>query len=468
MIKLLFIFFIVYIGILVFLSIKTRQKEKSTSNYLLAGSKVGSVLGIFTFAATLFSTFTLIGIPDFFRSNGIGTWIFLAVSDTAMVFLIVWLGLYIRKKARSNDFQGMSGLMTKCYSNKLAGLVTFIGAFIFLIPYVSIQIRGIAIFLHATFPEALPIWGWAGLIIVIMLIYSETGGLKAIIYSDFLQGILLLVVICIVGYNCLHYFGDVKAMFQKVEEVNVKLLSVPGPNNLFTVQFLIASFLAVCMIPFTQPQVATRVIIMKDNNALFRMAVGVGVFVIIILLPTMLMGMYGAVRYPEMSTADFITQVIIKDQSEAVAAFAIIGLIAAAVSTSDSQIFALGGELRSLLKGDDQKMVFITRIAIMAFALISLVFALISSDELVLLARTSFAGTALMAPMIFSGIFMEKPSKVFMPAVTALALLVFLLSLPGIIPSFYFEIRLDLILFILLSILAVIHANMYKTEKTSV
>jgi len=75
MIKLLFIFFIVYIGILVFLSIKTRQKEKSTSNYLLAGSKVGSVLGIFTFAATLFSTFTLIGIPDFFRSNGIGTWI---------------------------------------------------------------------------------------------------------------------------------------------------------------------------------------------------------------------------------------------------------------------------------------------------------------------------------------------------------------------------------------------------------
>ena len=30
--------------------------------------------------------------------------------------------------------------------------------------------------------------------VVVMLIYSETGGLKAIIYSDVLQGVLLLVV----------------------------------------------------------------------------------------------------------------------------------------------------------------------------------------------------------------------------------------------------------------------------------
>ncbi len=63
----------------------------------------------------------------------------------------------------------------------------------------AIQIRGIAIFLSATFPEAMPIWGWATAMILIMLIYSEVGGLKAIIYSDMLQGIILLIVICVIA-----------------------------------------------------------------------------------------------------------------------------------------------------------------------------------------------------------------------------------------------------------------------------
>ena len=468
MVNVLIVLAVIYLGVLVTLSLVTRQKEKDTSNYLLAGSKVGSILGMFTFAATLFSTFTIIGIPDFFRANGIGTWIFIAVSDCAMVFLIVWLGLHIRKKARTNDFKGMAGLMSACFSNKFAGYVTFAGAFIFLVPYVSIQIRGIAIFMHATFPEALPIWGWASLIVIIMLLYSETGGLKAIIYSDLIQGILLLIVIWIVAFNCLNYFGDMNGMFQKIKEVNKELLSVPGPNNLFTTQFLFASFLAVIMIPFTQPQVATRIIIMKNNKALFRMAIGVGVFAIVIIFPTTLIGMYGAAKYADLSTADFISNVLIADQSNAVGALGIIGLIAAAISTSDSQIFALGGELRSLLKGDDAKMIGITRIAIVFFAALALIFSIISSDELVLLARTSFAGTALMAPMIFTGIFLHNPSAKFMPVATAAALLVFLLSMGELIPSIIYGIRLDLVLFIFVALCGIINLAIDKKEKIAV
>ena len=456
MIKTLIIIAIVYIGLLVTLSLVSRQRHKSTASYLLAGSKLGSVIGLFTFAATLFSTFTLIGMPDFFRTHGVGSWIFLAVSDAAMVFGIIWLGYYLRKKARNKDFKGLSGLISDCYQNKFAGIVIFLGAFIFLIPYVSIQIRGIAIFLHATFPEALPTWGWAVAMVVVMLIYSETGGLKAIIYSDVLQGILLLVVIWIASFVCISYFGDIQSMFKKVEQTNQALLSVPGPKNLFTTQFLIASMLAIVMIPFTQPQVVTRIIIMKSQSSLFRMAIGVGCFAIFIILPTLFLGMYGAVKYPGESTAVFINKVLIQDQSDSVAAFIIIGLIAAAISTADSQIFALGAELRSLLKGDDKKVLPITRIAIVFFAVVSLVFSLFSSDQLVLLARTSFAGTALMGPMIFTGIFSQRKMGLLIPIATLLAMALFVGSLLNVIPGSFWGIRLDILLFVILATIAVI------------
>ncbi|WP_020527646.1 sodium:solute symporter family protein [Flexithrix dorotheae] len=464
MIPILIVISIIYLGLLVTFSLVTRQKEKDTATYLLAGSKIGSVLGIFTFAATLFSTFTLIGMPDFFRTHGVGSWMFLAFSDAAMVFAIISVGYYLRKKAKREDFKGLSGLIVQCYKNKFAGYIVFAGAFIFLVPYVAIQIRGIAIFLNATFPGAMPIWGWATAMVVLMLTYSEIGGLKAIIYSDMLQGLLLLIVIWIIGYNCLTYFGNMNNLFVKIEEVNKGLLSVPGPKGLFTPQFLIASFIAIMMIPFTQPHVVTRIIIMKNYKSLFRMAIGVGVFAMIIIFPTLLIGMYGAVNHPEASTADFISNVLITEQTDFIAAFTVIGLIAAAISTSDSQIFAMGGELRSLLEGEDSKMLQITRIAIVFFAVTILIFSLLTSDQLVLLARTSFAGTALMAPMIFVGIFATKKLNMALPVFTLVCMLAFIGSLMGLIPNSYIGIRLDLILMFSLTAFALVNYHFFSEK----
>ena len=94
---------------------------------------MGAVLGFLTFAATLFSTFTLMGMPDFFRIHGVGAWIFLAVSDGAVVFFIVWFGIHLRRKAAEKEFNGISSLLQSSYQSKMAGYIYFAGAFIFLI-----------------------------------------------------------------------------------------------------------------------------------------------------------------------------------------------------------------------------------------------------------------------------------------------------------------------------------------------
>ena len=447
----------IYVAVLIFLSFQARTKERNTKSYFLAGSNLGAFLGFFTFAATLFSTFTLLGMPDFFRNHGIGAWIFLAVSDAVMVFGIIWVGYHFRKRASQSDYLGMSGYLSQRYNMSWAGYIAFFGAFVFLTPYVAIQIRGVAIFLNAAFPDVLPMWVWAAGIVLIMVVYSEIGGLKAIIYSDVLQGILLLIAIWVIGITCLNKVGGLESMFDQVEAKNAALLSTPGPNGLFSFQFLVSSAVAIVLLPFTQPQVSTRLAIMKDHRSLYRMAVGLGIFAILIILPTAFLGMYGAIQYPDESTADFLGNTLIRDQSVIIAALVMIGLVAAAISTSDSQIFALGGEIRSLLKGEDQRMMRISRICIAVFALTALIFAILSSDQLVLLARTSFAGTSIMAPMIFVAIFGAQPEKLkWLPLATLVALLLFIISQLGWIPETLFSIRLDLLLLIVLSVAAVI------------
>lgn len=443
----------IYLSILIFLARKTRVKEKTTSNYLLGGGNLGMLLGLFTTAATIFSAFTVIGMPDFFRIHGVGSWIFLAVADAMMVYLLIRVGVKIRSKARSSNYNGMSGLLANAYGYKFVGLIAFIGVVIFLVPYISVQIKGVSTFLGAAFPEALPHWGWKTLIVAVMIIYSEVGGLRAIMYNDTLQGIVLFVVIWVIGLNCISEFGSVAGMFERVESINADLLSVPGPNGLFTAQFFILSAVSIAILPFTQPQISTRIIIMKSHDALRRMAIGLGVFAVLVILPTMFMGMYGAILYADLPRDEFIGHVLLYDQAPAIAALGLIGLIAAAISTSDSQIFALGTELRSLLTIDDKKALSITRIFIGVFGVAALIFSILSIEHLVSLALTSFSGTALLAPLILMGILSEKKPGLLIPVCTILSLLVFVLSLAEVVPAKFGAVDIRMILFSFLAVI---------------
>ena len=457
MLSYLLIIGILYIGILMFFSWRTKKQIKTSSDFMLGGAKIGVLIGLMTFAATLFSTFTLLGMPDFSRANGVGAWIFLAFVDAIMVFLILWFGFYLRKRVGKSPYQGMSVLLQKCYQNRMAGYLYFTAVFLFLIPYIAIQIRGVAIFLVSAFPDFIPVWGWSIGIVLIMLIYSELGGLKAIIYADSLQGTLLLIVVWIVAFNCLNQVGGWNALFERIATIDKELLSTPGPKGLLTPQFLIASTIAILMIPVTQPQLSTRLVIMKNYNALKRMATAVGFFAMLVILPTIIIGMYGAIYYADASTSEFLGGVLLGEQHEMIAAFIIIGLFAAAMSTSDSQLFAMGNEIRGLLGLKEDDNLRPVRLVIFLFALSALIFSLVSSDELVLLARLSFSGTALMGPMIILGIFSNRPNGIAMVLLSLLALLIFILSNLGWFPKHILSFKTDLFLMIILGSAALIN-----------
>jgi SSS family solute:Na+ symporter len=156
------------------------------------------------------------------------------------------------------------------------------------------------------------------------------------------------------------------------------------------------------------------------------------------------------------------------DQASGVAALGLVGLIAAAISTSDSQIFALGSELRSLLHIDDKKAVSITRIFIFIFGLLALIFSIVSTEHLVLLARTSFTGTAMMAPMILTGILSSKKLSRLMPLLTLGALLLFIGAKLGIVPSKIGSLEIEIVLFLSLAIGALIEGGLlHRSPKVS-
>jgi len=297
----------------------------------------------------------------------------------------------------------------------------------------------------------MPSWAWSVAIVSVILAYSELGGLKAIIFADAVQGLVLFSATIIIATTCVSYFGGIELMFDSIESTSPALLSTPGPSGLFTFQFLIASFLAFAMIPVTQPQMSTRLIIMRDNSSLARMAVLLSIFSFLLVLATLPIGLYGAALYPTSATGEFIANVLVYDQLPVVAAMVIVGLIAAAISTADSQLFALGSELRSGFSDFNKKSLSLMRVAIVIFALSALIVSLVSNTHIVLLARTSFAGSSLLAPMILSAVFFPKQISYAIPILTGFGLMTFLASIFGLIDNMLWGLRMDLLTFLVVS-----------------
>ena len=148
----------VYLCALIAAALRARKSNHSDNDFLLAGSSLGALVGCLTVAATLFSTFTLMGMPDLFRSHGIGAWFFLGISDCALAFVALWFGINIRRRISADDFNGFSGWLGQTYRSRHATYVYLFGIFVFLIPYVAIQIKGVSLFLNSIIPGVMPSW----------------------------------------------------------------------------------------------------------------------------------------------------------------------------------------------------------------------------------------------------------------------------------------------------------------------
>ena len=198
------------------------------------------------------------------------------------------------------------------------------------------------------------------------------------------------------------------------------------------------------------------------GQSMKKMAYAVGIFAILVIVPTIFIGMYGAVKYPGVPASEFLSQALLFDQAAPVAALAIVGLFAACLSTTNAQIFALGNELRSLLKGEEKRAMRITRISLFFFAAVVMVFSTLMSDELALLARVSFTGTAMMAPIVLMAVIKKtRPAKEVI-LISSLAFITYLLSLAEVVPDHVGALLLDLALYLFLIISVLLLTGLKK------
>ena len=473
----LIIFGAAYVAFLFLLAARARKinvKDDGGEDFDFARAGSNNRFLIFlSFSATLFSTFTLMGVPDFFRVHGVATWVFIGVTDVTLGLVVLWFGYKYFQSLRQHKVNSMTEILALRFKRNWGVSVYLIGIFVFLLPYVAIQIQGVSELASALIlPGVGNSWASyviASLVLVIIYLYSTTGGLRAIMFSDVVQGLILTGIIYLIAVTILDSFGGLQQFFVHLEASNHALMVPPGPTGFMSWQYLLASFIAILWMPVTQPQLTSRIASMTRLTDLPIISVGISVFAFLILLPTIVIGLSGAMSYPEATSGEFLAQTLVLSQAGWVGALAIVGLLAAAMSTADSQFFALRTEIQQSTGAHNQYRQLLRRVLFPVFFILALLLAIFVREELIPLARVSFAGTALLGPMIVAALFRKRGSlSGAIPAITLLALAYFLLSQFGAVPSKIVGMRLDLSLMIITSFVTIVFFILERPGKRSV
>lgn len=450
----LIIFSLIYLAFMLYFTFRYIKNSSSADSFLFAKSNIGITLTFLGILATLFSTFTLQGIPSFFAHHGMGTWIFLGITDVALAGILLYFGLKLRKLSASfaSKPKNITELLKDAKYSKITIFFHILITSIFLIPYITIQIKGAAFLFNSAFPVGDGYLFWSCIMVVLMLLYSSFGGIKAIYVTDAFQGVIILLVLWIIAFFILKNIGGVESLFLHVRNNNEALLSLPGPKGLLNWQFLLVSFISIVLMPYSQPQLTTRVLVAKDDKSFIKATLVFAFFVVLVILPTMIIGFRGAL----VEEKNFLLYILQHDIPTIFYALFIVGVVSASMSTSDSLLMAIGTEWGSFFSRyrikDDKNAKIYVKISAFTIAFISLILAQGSFKSLVLFSINSFIGTSFLVPILYSISLKSNAKREFLIGVSVVCVSIFILKLLSFIPSSFLHTKIELFLYAFMGI----------------
>ena len=308
------------------------RKFKGVNNYLTANRNIGFFSLTTSLVASALGAWILFGPAAASTWGGIGSVIGYALGTAFPMIFLIYLGKKIR-----NEFPKGSSLiefMRKKFGKSLFKLILLMTIFYMFI-FLCAEVTAVAVLIN--YISGTELWITALIVLLATLTYTLYGGLRASIFTDNIQmiviGILLLISITYILSNT----GDTFS-FEFIEQKNPQLLSssyVPSYTAGLTF------FIAVAATNLFHQGNWQRVYAAKDYKTL-KKSLLVSFFIIIPIV--FLMGFIGLVSFSidpsQRPDLGFFT-LLLKDQTEMLSLLTIILGLALTISTVDTLINAI-------------------------------------------------------------------------------------------------------------------------------
>ena len=211
------------------------NRHKGLDNYLTANRNIGLFTLSTSLIASALGAWILFGPASAATWGGIGAVIGYALGTAFPMIFLIFLGKKIR-----NDFPKGSTLiefLRKKFSKTLFKLILFMTIF-YMFVFLCAEVTAVAILIN--YISGTDLWITAFIILTCTLTYTLYGGLRASIFTDNIQMVVIIILFLISVFYLTTFTGDAFT-FTFIKEKNPDLLSIKYiPNYTAGLTFFIA------------------------------------------------------------------------------------------------------------------------------------------------------------------------------------------------------------------------------------
>jgi SSS family solute:Na+ symporter len=436
-----FLIIAIYMALLVVLGgLASRFFQGTKKDYLVASHSIGPVFLLLSLFGTTMTAFALIGSTAESFRKGIGIYGMLASASGIVHSLCFYLiGVKLWKFGKQHGHLTQIQFFNDRLESRWVGLMLFPILVCLTIPYLLVGVIGGGEVINAMtagafvkwFPVvdsagnpltghgAVPNYLGSALVCMVVLIYVFFGGMRGTAWANAMQTaifmVLGLVTFILLAYQLGGRSGLMESMQAASQSVDPKLLAREGiPKSVFLTYLLIP--LSVAMFPHIFQHWLTA----RSAEAFKLAVVCHPLFVMIVWAPCVLIGVWATtIELPAAVAARpnaVLPYLVMSELTPVVAGLLTAGLLAAIMSSLDSQFLCLGSMFtndivdrfagRNILS--DRVQVGLTRCFIVAIVGLTYWISLSNHPSIFWLGVWCFSGFAALFPMVFAALYWKR------------------------------------------------------------
>jgi SSS family solute:Na+ symporter len=322
-----------YAIVIIFLGLILSQKKMNAEEYFLAGrSMTWPFIGISLFASNISST-TLVGLAGGAYSSSIAIYNYEWMAVLVLIiFAIFLLPFYLHSRIYT-----IPEFLEKRFDARSRYYFSVLTLFLNIVVDTAGTLYAGGLVMKLIFPEV-PLWESIAILAVMAGIYTIAGGLAAVIYTDAVQAILLLIAAVIVTFIALSQVGGWESVVNQIPDRDLSLIQPLDDANLPWLG-LIGVFLLGFYFWATNQFITQRVLSAKNVNHGRWGVLFAGLLKLPVLFIMVLPGIMARLLYPDLPNPDQVYPTLLFDLLPAgILGLAIAGLIAALMSSIDSTL----------------------------------------------------------------------------------------------------------------------------------
>jgi SSS family transporter len=317
------------------------RRARSRSEFFIARGKLGPATVGLSFSATQMSGSSYMGAVGTEKLLGYGFSPAGVSSAAAPWFSYILLGDRLRRIGARLGSVTLADIFAARYYSKAAGLVVTLIMLIAFVPMIAAQLKAGA----NVFEVILGLPYWTGLVVFggIVIFYTSLGGMYAVAWTDFVQGIVMIAGFAILAPVAVTAAGGFSEMHRQYAELNPGAISFLGklPALWVVSDFVVWGF---CQIGGS-PAAVTRFLIPEDDRTLkIAMTYSVACQSFIYLCAT-LIAIASGVLLPDLAQPDLTVPTLVSRLLPPVVGAVIVSAALAAIMSTLSSILLLSGSL---------------------------------------------------------------------------------------------------------------------------